>query len=314
MSYILDSLKKSQKPVANVDFSDTKAERYSPVSGSSNLIMKVIIPLSLVIAFIIGYIGGNGLSVLPVDDINLRLIEQQALIKQESDSEQPLAWPEGRVKLDAEQYFNNPQAFNDQQKAIKIAKAQKIEQQKRRLIDAEKAAQQQALAEQVQQVIAAQGYVKSDGQRSFIEDSVTEDSSTISIDHEELSDVSPELLKAFQSAIDDDNAGFSEEQNDQPTDEITNNQPENNADEGKYADVKPLSQMPQWLQTAVPELTFSLHMFSSDSESSWLRLNDKDYFTGEISAEGIVIEQILPQKVILQYQGQQFSLKALSNW
>jgi len=60
-------------------------------------------------------------------------------------------------------------------------------------------------------------------------------------------------------------------------------------------------------------LQFELHIFASDGEG-WIRVNGEDKYQGDRIAEDLILTQILPQQVILNYRGESFSLPALSNW
>ncbi|MFB1014597.1 MAG: AAA family ATPase [Alteromonadaceae bacterium] len=113
--------------------------------------------------------------------------------------------------------------------------------------------------------------------------------------------VSNEFLSRFQSAIDE----TSSEKNNQ---ELLDAQRITNTDS-----VRSLTDMPDWVQKAVPSLEFDMHIYSSDGEG-WVRINGRDRYEGDKIAENLFLNKILPQKVILTYQDKQFSLPALSNW
>ena len=108
--------------------------------------------------------------------------------------------------------------------------------------------------------------------------------------------VSDELLSRFQSAID---ATENEETIEQTIEEPLS--------------VPPLSDMPMWVQEGVPSLSFDMHIYATDGEG-WVRVNGKDRYENDPIAKDLTLEQILPQQVILNYQGQKFSLPALSTW
>lgn len=78
-------------------------------------------------------------------------------------------------------------------------------------------------------------------------------------------------------------------------------------------DVRHLTDMPQWVQKGVPQLNFDMHIYASDGEG-WIRVNGRDRYEGDRITDDLFLEQILPQKVILSYQSQRFSLPALSSW
>ena len=110
-------------------------------------------------------------------------------------------------------------------------------------------------------------------------------------------EVSDDILARFKSAVD-----------------ATANQPlENTNHITAKSDIKPLSQMPQKLQRAIPKLKFEMHIYASDG-LGWVRVNGEDKYQGDTISEGLVLTDILPQHVILTFQGEQFSMAALSSW
>jgi len=112
--------------------------------------------------------------------------------------------------------------------------------------------------------------------------------------------VSDDLLARFQAAIDDTKDDTTEETNIEHNDSID-------------SDIKPLTQMPTWVQESVPNLRFEQHIYSSDGEG-WVNVNGRDRYEGDSLAKGLILDEILPQQVILNYRGEKFSLPALSSW
>jgi type II secretory pathway predicted ATPase ExeA len=110
--------------------------------------------------------------------------------------------------------------------------------------------------------------------------------------------VSQDLLARFQSAVD--------EVDDKESDDTS--QPAIATSE-----LKPLSDMPQWVQDGIPALTFEVHIFASEGKG-WVRVNGEDKYQGEHLSEDLVLTEILPQHVVLAYQGEEFTLPALSSW
>ncbi len=126
--------------------------------------------------------------------------------------------------------------------------------------------------------------------------------------------VSSDLLERFQAAIDEtqfDNA----KKNAHVTDPITDNYNGNllSDDIKEQGDIKPLTEMSQKLQNAIPTLTFEQHIYVSDG-GSWVNVNGRDRYEGDYISQGLIIEKILPQQLVLSFQGEKFSLPALTNW
>jgi len=110
--------------------------------------------------------------------------------------------------------------------------------------------------------------------------------------------VSDEFLARFQSAIDETSPEKSEQlQNSENIDNF----------------IPPLTDMPSRLQKSIPNLEFDMHIYASDGEG-WVRVNGRDRYEGDEISKDLFLDKILPQKVILSYQGELFSLPALSTW
>lgn len=117
---------------------------------------------------------------------------------------------------------------------------------------------------------------------------------------EAVEGVSDDLLARFQAAIDDTKTSSKNTPIPEPT-KITDK------------DVKSLTQMPAWVQKGIPSLHFEQHIYASDG-GGWVNVNGRDRYEGDSIANGVYIDKILPQQVILTYRGERFSLPALTNW
>ena len=71
--------------------------------------------------------------------------------------------------------------------------------------------------------------------------------------------------------------------------------------------------MPAWVQNGVPNLRFEQHIYASNGEG-WVNVNGRDRYQGDMIAAELQLSEILPQKIILLYRGEKFSLPALTNW
>lgn len=116
---------------------------------------------------------------------------------------------------------------------------------------------------------------------------------------EAVDGISDDLLAKFQAAI-DDTEGI----------DRSNEQPKNQAIDG---DIRSLTQMPSWVQNGVPSLKFEQHIYASDGQG-WVNVNGRDRYEGDLVAENLTIDKILPQHIIFTYRGETFSLPALTNW
>ncbi|MEH6595924.1 MAG: AAA family ATPase [Colwellia polaris] len=109
--------------------------------------------------------------------------------------------------------------------------------------------------------------------------------------------VSDALLASFQSAIEETKQ-----------DEQTIEKPvvEN-------SDLIPLTQMPVWVQDGVPSIAFEMHIYASDGQG-WVRVNGRDRYEGDYIGRELLLNEILPQKVVLSFRGEKFTMGALTSW
>lgn len=75
-----------------------------------------------------------------------------------------------------------------------------------------------------------------------------------------------------------------------------------------------LIDLSQQTKDSIPTVYYLRHDYSSDSSRSTVVLNSKTLSVGGSPAPGMKIEEILPDSVVLNYQGTQFRLRALNSW
>jgi len=128
----------------------------------------------------------------------------------------------------------------------------------------------------------------------------------VQFDLSKVEGVSPSLLARLQSAVDESNdEAVLEAENEAIDDGI--------AKQDKYSEVTSLMDMPGRFQDSVPSLVFDIHNYVSDGESS-VKVNGRERYEGDNVANGVTLVQVLPQQVILSYQGEVFSLPMLTDW
>ncbi len=130
----------------------------------------------------------------------------------------------------------------------------------------------------------------------------------------EVEGVSSDLLARFQAAIDETSVGNSSSS---PSIdyrlESSSNAYESSLNLNEELAIRPLTQMPQQLQNDLPSLQFEQHIYASDGQG-WVNVNGRDRYEGDYIGDDLIVEKILPQQVILSFQGEKFSLPALTNW
>lgn len=117
-------------------------------------------------------------------------------------------------------------------------------------------------------------------------------------------EVSEALLKRFQQVMTE------MEQNQQGDKFVPSEAPEVPEPE----DVPRVDQMPQWILSSLPRLSFNAHMFATESADRWVKVNGKELGEGDWIDGQLRIKRIDPQHIILDFQGHEFSMRALSDW
>jgi general secretion pathway protein B len=113
------------------------------------------------------------------------------------------------------------------------------------------------------------------------------------------STISPALLKRFEEAINQlDDGSEAQYQVPIPT----------------ASDVPRIDQLPARLMTQLPAMVFSAHMYASNAGERWVRVNGSRMVEGDIIDGKVRIMRIEPQRLILNYREQDFSMAALTDW
>lgn len=77
-----------------------------------------------------------------------------------------------------------------------------------------------------------------------------------------------------------------------------------------FDDVPFLHELPVALQNRIPTLMYAQHSFDAQS----VTINKKTFTVGDNIGNSVVVERILADGVLLNYEGEQFKLAALSSW
>jgi hypothetical protein len=75
-----------------------------------------------------------------------------------------------------------------------------------------------------------------------------------------------------------------------------------------------LSSLSQQTKDEIPTLYYQRHDYSTDAAVSTVVPNGNAVKVGASPLPGMKVEEILPDSVVLSYQGTQFRLRALSSW
>lgn len=69
-----------------------------------------------------------------------------------------------------------------------------------------------------------------------------------------------------------------------------------------------LRSLPLDFQQRLPELVVNIHVYAVEEPSRILYINNRSYRRGDQVQDGIVVEEIVPDGVVLQFRGQRFKL------
>lgn len=78
-----------------------------------------------------------------------------------------------------------------------------------------------------------------------------------------------------------------------------------------YTDLPYLRQMPVGLQRELPDMRFSVHIYSPSPESRMVKLGDRVLREGQRLTSEVTIEAIIPRGAVLRYREHRFKVPAL---
>ena len=79
-------------------------------------------------------------------------------------------------------------------------------------------------------------------------------------------------------------------------------------------DLPRIGQLPASLLTRMPSMVFAQHMYSSEADARWVRVNNRRLQEGDMIEGRVKIEAIEPQHVVLSINGTRFTMAALTDW
>ncbi|AWL12746.1 General secretion pathway protein B [Saliniradius amylolyticus] len=112
--------------------------------------------------------------------------------------------------------------------------------------------------------------------------------------------ISPELLRKFEQAV------SAIESEDHPVTKPESSLPDD--------EVVMVHELPAWALTELPSMSFSAHMYASNPEDRWVNVNGQELGEGDAINDDLRIVRIEPQHVVMAFRGQQFSMRALTDW
>ncbi|MCS0220727.1 general secretion pathway protein GspB [Vibrio alginolyticus] len=122
--------------------------------------------------------------------------------------------------------------------------------------------------------------------------SAAEEDLGLSLDDLDLSSLSPDLARKVENALsrDDDNSS------------------------SQTARVNDLERNAHQWQGRLPALNLQTHMYASDENRRWVKINNVEYHQGDVVDDQVTLREIQPQAVIVEFQGEQIRIPALYEW
>lgn len=80
------------------------------------------------------------------------------------------------------------------------------------------------------------------------------------------------------------------------------------------AELVPLTRKPLAFQDQIPSLSFQAHLYSSDPEKRWIKVNGQAQREGDWLTPSLQLIAIEPDRLVLEQNSQPFTLPALTDW
>jgi general secretion pathway protein B len=114
----------------------------------------------------------------------------------------------------------------------------------------------------------------------------------------ELENVSDELKEAFAQAVADTE--------DKPSLDII-------ATSKDSAKATPIELLPAGLQNSIPRLRYQAHIYATEADKRWIKLNNRELYEGD-SIGALRLLEITPEQALFNFDGYEFTLKAMQDW
>ncbi|TMO59560.1 hypothetical protein CWC18_15450 [Pseudoalteromonas aurantia] len=114
----------------------------------------------------------------------------------------------------------------------------------------------------------------------------------------ELDNVSDELKEAFAQAVSDTEG---------------NNSGEVIATSKDSAKAAPVELLPAGLQNSIPRLRYQAHIYATEADKRWIKLNNRELYEGD-SIGALQLLEITPEQALFNFDGYEFTLKAMQDW
>ncbi len=76
---------------------------------------------------------------------------------------------------------------------------------------------------------------------------------------------------------------------------------------------QPIELLPDLIQAMIPAMQYQAHIYATQSDKRWIKINDKDLYEGEW-LQNVQVVEITPELTLMDVDGYRFSLQAMSDW
>lgn len=77
--------------------------------------------------------------------------------------------------------------------------------------------------------------------------------------------------------------------------------------------VQPLELLPDVILARVPSLRYQAHIYATQADKRWIRINNRDLYEGDM-LDNLKIIEIAPEQTVMSMDGYQFSLAAMQDF
>lgn len=332
MSYLLDALKQSQHADMSAEQHDLQSEQFKQHQALKRYRRLAFIFGGSLAAFItigVGFSAGKWLQMSPLNmptshvdvikDAQLSEIVPDAKVEIEAKkTEEPVAEPNSQVvpsnKATIEGQLVHVQTPNGIQQMLLTPNGQYIPMPTTAINNAPTLNQQPMVNQPYTQAMigAANSYQQSTPAQNQNTSSTQIDMSKYKvlgkpiedkkqadlINDPELDGVPVKLKNAFAQAVHD-----AENNQDYEVTQASNTS----------SRVDPVELLPDGLQTMLPAIKYQAHIYSSSADKRWIKLNGRELHEGE-SIGALTVKEITPEQSVIDFDGYEFSLKALQDW
>ncbi|AUI85253.1 hypothetical protein BS333_01965 [Vibrio azureus] len=123
----------------------------------------------------------------------------------------------------------------------------------------------------------------------------------VSLSDLDLSSLSPELASTVESVLNNN-------------DDYLSNEPYSDSSASAAMSISQLEKEQEKWRGRLPALNFQIHIYSSDAQRRWVKINDVEYHQGDLIDNQIMLKEINAHGVIIEFQGEQISIPSTYQW